>query len=506
MTDKVDIRPSLGEILNGYQRLSYRPETAIAEFVDNSTASYYQNQAILQALEEPLRIDIYYNTATGVLEIKDNAWGMDKQTFADALTIAKRPQKQDGRNEYGMGLKTAASWFGKEWSVTTKTRIAKEEYSAQVNIDALVESKQNEIAISTREVDDESHYTIVRIERLSRRIQARTIDKLIADLSSIYRSDINSGEISIYVNGEKLHYDLPAIYTETIDGVKKEWKKEFTDTVEFDGKRYDIDGFVALRDVGNYRETGFALLRRGRVIVGGIDKNFKPQEIFGGSNSFQSLRIFGEVNLDNWPVTQAKDAFDWDLDGLKEAFIEKLGVIVEDYIDKAKSTRKKDKEQGPSVTLIDVKNIGDETHDDLASVKEVDVAEDEPVQVAAVTTTDDTTIPSYTTTIDILRNTYNIKVSFVSDLSRELLDVKDNEEDGTIEITFNAAHPYFVDVKEQKDFTKVLQKYMILQVIAEKYLWHISTHEGRSFPYEVRETVARMIDEIVKDKNNKYLN
>ena len=40
----VDIRPSLGDILNGYQRESYRPETAIAEFVDNSTASYYQNK------------------------------------------------------------------------------------------------------------------------------------------------------------------------------------------------------------------------------------------------------------------------------------------------------------------------------------------------------------------------------------------------------------------------------------------------------------------------------
>ena len=45
MNSLVDIRPKLGDILNGYQRLSYRPETAIAEFVDNSTASYYENQA-----------------------------------------------------------------------------------------------------------------------------------------------------------------------------------------------------------------------------------------------------------------------------------------------------------------------------------------------------------------------------------------------------------------------------------------------------------------------------
>ena len=34
MDNDVDIRPSLGEILNGYERQNYKPETAIAEFVD----------------------------------------------------------------------------------------------------------------------------------------------------------------------------------------------------------------------------------------------------------------------------------------------------------------------------------------------------------------------------------------------------------------------------------------------------------------------------------------
>lgn len=200
--DSVDIRPSLGDILNGYQRLSYKPETAIAEFVDNSTASYYENQAILDLLGESLEIHINYDPSQKILEIKDNAWGMDKDTFANALTIAKRPEKQGGRNEYGMGMKTAASWFGKNWTVITKTRGLNEEYTATVNIDSLVASKQNEIQIKTKKVNDESHYTIIRITNLSRKIQDRTIVKLVKELSSIYRSDINSGNISIFVNGE----------------------------------------------------------------------------------------------------------------------------------------------------------------------------------------------------------------------------------------------------------------------------------------------------------------
>ena len=59
----VDIRPSLGDILNGYQRESYRPETAIAEFVDNSTASYYLNKTKIDELypEYVLTISIRYD-------------------------------------------------------------------------------------------------------------------------------------------------------------------------------------------------------------------------------------------------------------------------------------------------------------------------------------------------------------------------------------------------------------------------------------------------------------
>lgn len=504
--DSVDIRPSLGDILNGYQRLSYKPETAIAEFVDNSTASYYENQAILDLLGESLEIHIDYDSSQKILEIRDNAWGMDKQTFADALTIAKRPEKQGGRNEYGMGMKTAASWFGKNWTVITKTRGLDEEYTANVNIDSLVASKENEIKIKTKKINDDSHYTIIRITNLSRKIQGRTIEKLVKELSSIYRSDINSGSISIYVNGELLSYELPEILSETIDGIEKVWKKEFESFVLHDGHRYNFNGFVALRNVGNYKETGFALLRRGRVIVGGVDKNFKPQEIFGSSNSFQSLRIFGEVHLDEWPVTQAKDAFDWDLDGLKEAFIDKLHDLVEDYIDKAKTARKKEKESISTVSVETVKVIGDETYDDLSAIEEIVVSPTNDVKVSAITSPDKVLIPSYTTTVNILNTTYNIQVNFISDLNKELISVFDNLEDKKLEIKFNTAHPYFDEIKEKETFIKVFQKYLILQVISEKYLERISTHNGRVYPFEIRETINRMLEEIKDDKKNEIFN
>lgn len=496
---QVDIRPSLGDILDSYQRLSYRPETALAEFVDNSTASYFENIALFKMLKESLSIDIVYDSQESIITIKDNAWGMSKQIFSDALKISHKPNNRNGRNEFGMGLKTAASWFGKLWKVTTKTRNSSEEYTAIVDIEKLVSNKENNITISTREVKNNSHYTIIEISKLSRRVYARTLDKLKEDLSSIYRHDINKDNITITVNGDRLSYDLPDILTETVDGLQKEWKKDFEDVVTFNGFEYPFNGFVALRRVGNYKKTGFALLRRGRVIVGGNGKNFKPQEIFGSENSFQSLRIFGEVHMDEWPVTQSKDAFDWDLDGLKEAFIEKLKTITTDYIEKAKTFRKSEAKDR-NITNVEVKDIGDETYDDLKSVKDVEVNDNNDVTVSSTTVNDNQVIPSYTTTVNILNNTYHIKVDFISDYDKELITVNDNEDDDILNIIFNASHPYFEEIKDKDIFTKVFQKYLILQVLSEKYLQHISTNKGLVYPYQVRETINRMLEEIKQSK------
>jgi hypothetical protein len=401
-----------------------------------------------------------------------------------------------------MGMKTAASWFGKKWTVITKTRNSKEEYTATVDINALMNSNENEINISTRIVADESHYTKVLISDLSRRIQDRTLNKLIDELSSIYRSDINSGKISIRVNGIPLSYGIPEILTETIDGAEKIWRKDFVDYIIFDGVKYDFRGFVALRKIGNYKETGFALLRRGRVIVGGSDKNFKPSEIFGASNSFQSLRIFGEVHMDDWPVTQAKDAFDWDLDGLKEAFIEKLKEVVSEYIDKAKRTRKKEKEEFVQITLQDVKEIAEKTNDDLRNISDIDIESTSSIEVTETIDEQSNVIPSYTTTVQILKKSYNIKVSFISDLKKELISVCDNDEHNITEVIFNTSHPYFEEIKDQEAFVKIFQKYLILHVVAEKYLTHISTNKGMVYPFEVRETINRMLEEIKTNSDN----
>lgn len=43
--------------------------------------------------------------------------------------------------------------------------------------------------------------------------------------------------------------------------------------------------------------------------------------------------------MDNWPVTQAKDNFDWHNSGLEEAFIAALEVRTQEYRRKAENIR-----------------------------------------------------------------------------------------------------------------------------------------------------------------------
>ena len=99
----------------------------------------------------------------------------------------------------------------------------------------------------------------------------------------------------------------------------------------FNEKEYRVTGVVGILD-SKYtgRENGgFILLRRGRVIIGGSKKEYyRPKEILGNPSGFVYQRIFGELNLDNFPATQSKDKFDWD-NGLESKFIEELKSQIE---------------------------------------------------------------------------------------------------------------------------------------------------------------------------------
>lgn len=348
MTKKINIRPTSG-VYATYKRLSYQPWTAIAEFVDNSTQSFYDHQEELMQVKyaKGLTIEIEYkeDQVNGdSLTIIDNAYGMEWSDFQRALILDKPPKDTSGRNEFGMGLKTAACWFGALWSVESTQLNSRNKYFAQINTDELGKYKTEEISVTEELVSPKDHYTKIVISNLNKRISgARTVGKVRELLSSIYRQDIRSGLVKIYYNGTLLQFKEAPVYVEEINGHKKEWKKEISFSINHQDKVLLVSGYIAIRIPGSVRDGGFTLMRRGRVIVGGSEKNYRPTELFGDSNSYAWQRLYGELYMDNWPVTQAKDSFDWHNSGLEEAFIAALGPLTADFRKKAENIRVREK-------------------------------------------------------------------------------------------------------------------------------------------------------------------
>ena len=59
MNNLVDMRSTLGETLESYSRLTYKVETAIAEFVDNSTQNYFSFRNDLEKSSPNFILRIY---------------------------------------------------------------------------------------------------------------------------------------------------------------------------------------------------------------------------------------------------------------------------------------------------------------------------------------------------------------------------------------------------------------------------------------------------------------
>ena len=346
MSKTINIRPTTS-VYSTYQNLRYDPWTAIAEFVDNSTQSYYDHKSSLMRLRgwKGLIIDIEYkkDKVNGDrLIIKDNAYGMNFANFQRAI-ILDSPPPVTSRSEFGMGLKTAACWFGMYWSVESVELGSGIKYRTSVDVEALRVSKDEEIVVEEIPCDKSEHGTTITIWGLNRTLSGTQIGKTKDQLRGIYRTDLRSGKIKIFYNGNGLTYETPAILTETLpDGTKKVWKKDIKFSFDFNGLQKDVYGFIGLLEEGSTAGAGFTLLRYGRVIVGGYQNGYRPEEIFEKSNSFVYQRLFGELHLDGWRVTQTKDAFDL-YGGLEDALIEALLPICEDYIKKAKIYRKRPK-------------------------------------------------------------------------------------------------------------------------------------------------------------------
>lgn len=512
-----DMRPQAG-ILNVFSRLSYKPQYAIGEFVDNSTQSYLLHKAELIDSEDyyRLRIDIEYDPGAMTLTVTDNAFGMERDRFLDAIKLdAKNSDQMNSRNEFGMGLKTAASWFGSVWSVTSTQLGSRRRFKATVDIPCLHESGESDINIRVTDEPPYTHGTVVRIEKLTKKLAGRSIGKIKDMLGSMYRRDLANGDVEIMFNGQPITFEQFPI----LRFRDQQWKKPLDFEFDFGPEKHHVTGFVAIMDPGSFIKAGFALFRRGRVVIGGADANYKPREIFGNANSEISLKLFGELDLDDFPINQAKDGFVWE-DGLEDAFIDALKMQIADFRKIADMTKKARMQESQLATpasnrveaqvtdtitrlnngLSKARDDAEEAQPEKADTSDAgESAESRYVQDYREMQREESKVPD-----ELLSDvrTYPIKVSSTQTKTIEVRwSIESGEKwigvtyptDDSVAVTINLNHPFFKPYSREEDFQVVLEKLVIAFVASEEQAKLNSTQAGMIISSAIRSNMNRIL-------------
>ena len=535
---ELNIQPA-ASILNVFSRLSYKPWYAIAEFVDNSTQSYISHQEELDNDEffEKLVVYVNYDSEENTLSIVDNAYGMEIDRFKDAIILDSRNETQSGRNEFGMGLKTAASWFGNVWTVKSTQYGSNNCYVATVDIPKLKENNLNSIEIHRSHVNSKKHGTEIIIEQVTKKITGpRTIGKIRNLLSSMYRRDINNRNIEIWFNGMPIEFEDYPILTNFREN---DWKKDLDFRVQFLDREYRVTGFVAIRDPGSYSKSGFALFRQDRVVIGGDDANYKPKDIFVQAQSQISLKLFGELNMDDFPVNQAKDGFIWD-DGLEEAFIDELKANIQEYIKIAELSKKdRDAESQYSDEKSEelhkdvenaIQNAFNNDFDNIDDNEESSFYEEDDALVSGeddnlvledndnlVLEEDDSDYQQYIKD-DIEVETeekiigpdrdYTIKISPVEKVDFVVKWAKGNNnywieyknyEPDKYDVIINIEHPFFMPFSKEEPFKRVLEKFALAFILSERQAKNASDYEGYIPSNVIKNFMNKNLQKLARD-------
>ena len=214
----VSIRPDVG-VLSVLRHLNYRPWFALAEFVDNSLESFLAHRQEIDTLEGAgtrLHVEIVIDpTEGGVITIRDDAAGIFANEYQRAFRPAEPPPLGGGLSEFGMGMKSAACWFGRKFTVRSSALSESAERAVVFDIDRIVTTKSETLPVHVTGAPPNAHYTEVTLSGLHRAPQGRTIAKIKEHLASIYREYIRDGTLELRFRSpgidEVLTYDEPEI-------------------------------------------------------------------------------------------------------------------------------------------------------------------------------------------------------------------------------------------------------------------------------------------------------
>ena len=233
---------------------------------------------------------------------------MSETELENAVVIGKAPMNTSGRSKYGLGLKTAACWFGDIWTVTTSKLNDNKEHSIEINVPEIAKHKMD-LKHQTCEVCPEEHYTTIKIRKLHRKFHGKTVQKIKNYLRSMYRIDIKGYGLTLFWQDDLLTWNEKE---EIFDRLIKNKEGELTRrNFSFKIGEKSIKGWAGVFEKGSRADAGFSIIQSERVIIG-WPSSYRPTMLFGtqegGRNDLINQRLVGELCLDGFDVSHTKDA------------------------------------------------------------------------------------------------------------------------------------------------------------------------------------------------------
>ena len=475
------------EVIRSYKRLSYEPWYALAEFVDNSVQSYRDHRGTLDELYERerkedssalgLRVTISYDRDSDIIVVRDNAMGMNTDELERAMHIGKPPADPSGLSQFGLGLKTAACWFGDYWSIRTSKFGEKIAHMLTIDVEAAASSKAAVLPYESAACDPSEHYTEIRIERLHHKLRTRRLSKTKDMLKSMYQVEIRDGHLELQWDSSILGWTDNKTLFRHANGRRA--KKSLAFTV----RKKTVSGWVGVLGPGSAsrKKAGFALIRRGRLIRG-WPHAWRPDLIFGaaqGRNDLINQRLTGELHLDEFDVTHTKDDILWREDE-EDLIQEHLKKKAAPLIDLARSYRKPAPELSPDPLalvaslrdgdlLLRVRNLIQRLGDDMGSEVPTSILAETHRELLAVINKEEPILSARTRDSSLVHVRVTKRVD--SDAPWVLVGSDGPERDCSIAI--NSAHPIFAFLHTSRDREAVLEQ----AVVDGLLLWAV--HRGK---------------------------
>ncbi len=486
-----------------YEDLPNTTSHVLAEFIDNALQSYRDNKDELLLIDPDYRLSVNIEIDWNENDhdracrfvITDNAAGIDSDKFENAFESAATPDDDTGLNEFGMGLKTAVCWLGKDWSVRTTALGEDVERTINFDQDEVINNNLESEPVESKSVHENAHYTVVTVWNPTKNVPSRkNLGKITKEIASIYRQPLRNEEIEIIVCGEKvLFQEYEILYAPVVSkqGQKGEpiyWKKD----IDFTFSKYSAKGFVGILKDINKDNNGFVLMRRGRVIMGAEEGGRYFPRFIGTSGTFKYKRIFGELELDGFDVSfykydiQDKENLETLMDIVKDKIHQKdfdLLAQAEDYrvddtikkvkkiVRKHNTAPQKDRTSVPSVTEAEsvIDRVKDESN--------------------VVTTSDLSIIDQYNDTYSINGDIYTMEVIFSMTDQQDLfwLDIK-KEKENIITCIINSSHPYFEQFGQTDAAIAIIKSLAVAKFTARKYGDNMTSSMMEYFNEFIRQT------------------